>query len=258
MVMMNKTLIVMATLASTFNFALVVQGEDLGDLRQLMTTKQCEGCNLTNSGLVRADLTGANLRNANLSRANLSRADLTGADLSGANLAGTSLNGTNLAGANLTGANLAGADLRDAYLMNANLLNVDLNTVYLQGAIGVPNYAGTPEQFQRWALEEANKGNYQAAANYYNQALNLDPEYAPAYLGRGVLRYQMRDLNGAMQDAQIASNLFERQEHTQGYESAQNFIKGLEVAMNPEAQGGGNSFGQILSGIGSLLLRFLF
>lgn len=255
---MNKTLITIVTIASSFNFALAVQGEDLAHLRQLMTTKQCEGCDLTNSGLVMADLAGANLRNANLVRANLSRADLTGADLRGANLAGTSLNGANLAGANLTGANLAGADLRDAYLMNANLMGVDLNTVYLQGAIGVPNYAGTPEQFQRWAVEEANQGHYQAAANYYNQAINLDPEYAPAYLGRGVLRYQMRDLNGAMQDAQIASHLFEQQEHTQGYETTQNFIKGLEIAMNPEAQGGGNNFGQILSGIGSLLLRFLF
>lgn len=254
---MKKTLIILTTIA-LIPLSSPVRAENLAHLRQLMSTKQCENCDLSNSGLVMADLVGANLRGANLVRANLSRSDLTGADLTGANLMGASLNGANLAGANLTGANLAGADLRDAYLMNTNLLGVDLNMVYLQGAIGVPNYAGTPEQFQRWAVEEANRGHYQAAATYYNQALEVDPEYAPAYLGRGLLRYQMRDLNGAMQDAQISSQLFETQENTQGYEASQNFIKGLELALNPEGQGGGNNFGQVLSGIGSLLLRFLF
>jgi uncharacterized protein YjbI with pentapeptide repeats len=255
---MKKTLIALTLAFSSLSFVIPAQAEDLMDLRQLMSTKQCENCDLSNSGLVMANLRGANLRGANLSRVNLSRADLTGADLTGADLTGASLNGANLAGANLAGANLMGADLRDAYLMNTNLIGVDLNTVYLQGAMGIPNYAGTPEQFQRWAVEEANKGRYQVAVNYYNQALNLDPEYAPAYLGRGLLRYRIRDVKGAMQDAQIASQLFQDQENAQGYEASQNFIKGLEVVLNPESQGESGGFGQFLTGLGSLLLRFLF
>jgi len=256
-IIMKKTIIIFTVIASVFNLTSPVKAENLTHLRQLINTKQCENCELSNSGLVMANLVGANLRGANLVRANLSRADLTGADLTGANLTGASLNGANLTGANLTGANLTGADLRDAYLVNSNLMGVDLNLVYLQGAIGVPNYAGTPEQFQRWALTEVNQGHYQAAANYYNQAISVDGEYAPAYLGRGILRYRMGDLNGAMQDAQMASQLFETQENTQGYEASQNLIKGLEVAMNPESEGDGG-FGQFLTGVGSLLLRFLF
>ena len=53
------------------------------DVKRLLATKECSGCNL---------------RGANLAKANLYFADLTGA---------------NLAGANLTGANLIGAHLND-------------------------------------------------------------------------------------------------------------------------------------------------
>ena len=248
----------MIAIASTIiSFPLTAQGEEIKDLRQLMSSNECVGCDLTYSGLVRADLTGADLRNADLTRANLSRANLSRANLSGANLSGVSLNGANLNGANLSGADLTGADLRNAYLMNTNLRGVDLNTVYIQGALGVPSYAGTSEQFQRWAILEFNRGHYQAASNYYNQALNIDPYYAPAYLGRAALRYQIQDFDGAMKDAQTASQLFERQENTQGYQASQDFIEGLEFALNPESEGGGG-FGGVLNSIGSLLLQFLF
>ena len=84
---------------------------DAAEVQQLLTTRSCIDCNLTN-----ANLFEANLRNANLTNANLA--------------------GSNLGFANLTGADLTGADLTDADLTYANLRNVILcNTTWTDGTI---------------------------------------------------------------------------------------------------------------------------
>ena len=67
---------------------------DGGHIGQLLTTKNCENC----------DLVGANLRRQNLPNANLRGADLRGAILRGADLRGAVLYSANLRGADLTGA----------------------------------------------------------------------------------------------------------------------------------------------------------
>ncbi|NJO73905.1 MAG: pentapeptide repeat-containing protein [Leptolyngbyaceae cyanobacterium RM1_406_9] len=66
------------------------------DVERLLTTKECQGRNLTR------------------------------ADLSGANLQGASLQGVDLVGANLTQANLEQTDLTEAYITEANLSQVNL------------------------------------------------------------------------------------------------------------------------------------
>jgi uncharacterized protein YjbI with pentapeptide repeats len=82
-------------------------------VRQLLQTGECRGCNLS----------GANLRNANLRDAQLQGANLTGANLSGANLTKADLKDTILRGANLAGANLDDADFTEANLQGANMVN---------------------------------------------------------------------------------------------------------------------------------------
>ncbi|NEO64928.1 MAG: protein kinase, partial [Moorea sp. SIO4G2] len=84
--------------------------------RQLLTSGECQGCNLPNinlqdKNLNKAKLQGANLSGADLEGTNLWKANLKGANLSGANLEGANLNGALLHGANLGGANLKGANL---------------------------------------------------------------------------------------------------------------------------------------------------
>jgi tetratricopeptide (TPR) repeat protein len=191
-----------------------------------------------------------------LSRANLSRANLAGANLAGANLSGTSLYGANLAGANLTGANLTGTDLRDAYLVNANVSNTSLSSTYVQGAIGIPANSGKPEDFYRWALTEAQGGNYQAALEHYNQAVIIKPDFAPAYLGRALVLYRFGNSAAATQDAKMASQLFSTQKNDTGYQASQNFLKGMELARQPR-KGGGGGFFNFLGSLGTLLLQFL-
>ena len=90
-------------------------------LKQLLTTNQCPGCDLSNAGLSGANLFKANLAGANLTGAYLSDANLAGANLTKANLTGAFLNDAYLAHADLTGANLTGAKLFSAILVAANL-----------------------------------------------------------------------------------------------------------------------------------------
>ncbi len=254
---MKPTILATATVLSAISLSVPVQAENLQHISQLLNTKQCPQCDLSGTGLVMANLVGAKLSGANLSQANLSRANLSGADLSGANLSGASLNGTNLSGANLSGANLAGTDLRDAYLVNANLTGVSLDTAYVQGAIGIPYYAGTPEQFHRWGLAEVKQGNYNAAIEHYNRALSINPNFAPAYLGRGIAFYRLGKEAEATQDAQTAANLFETQENTIGYQASQEFIQAMELDRNNSNDQGSSRFDNVIRGVGSLLLQFL-
>ena len=252
-----KTIISLVTVLTTISLSSAAQAENIAHISQLLSTKDCSLCDLSNAGLVMSNLSGSQLRGADLSGANLSRANLRGADLSGANLSGASLNGADLSGANLSGANLNGTDLRSAYLVNANLTDVSLDTAYMQGAIGVPNYAGTPAQFHNWGALEAQKGNYQAAIGHYNSALNIKPDFAPAYLARGLARYRLGDAAGATQDAEIAAHLFENENDPSGYQASQAFLQRLELATNPpKGQGGG--IDRFIGGFSSLLLKLFF
>ncbi len=255
---MKLTIFTITTLLVTLGFSLSGQAENLDQLRQLLATKQCPACDLSGTGLVLLNLSGAQLSGANLSQANLSQANLSGADLSGTNLSGASLNGANLSGANLSGANLTGADLRESYLTNANLTGTNLATAYLQGAMGIPDSAGTTEQFYGWGLTETQKGNYEAAIESYNKALSLNREFAPAYLARGIAQYRLGNEQGATQDAEIAAQLFETQENDQGYEASKNFLKTMESIREAKKQQEGNpELDNMVRGVGSLLLQLL-
>lgn len=113
-------------------FVTPVKAENPAQVRQLLETNVCRGCDLrgaqlSGARLLGADLSGTNLSGANLTNANLVQANLSSADLSNtnlsfanlrnANLSRTNLNNTNLNGANLGGVNLSGTDLNKANLI---------------------------------------------------------------------------------------------------------------------------------------------
>jgi uncharacterized protein YjbI with pentapeptide repeats len=233
------------------------QAENFADVSKLLSTRECPKCDLSNAGLVHANLAGVNLREANLLRANLSRAVLTGADLRGADLRGASLFGVDLTQADLTGAKLAGADLREANLAGANLTGTDIATANLKDALGVGNYAGKLENLYQWAIEEGQSKNYPAAIAYFNEALQIQPDFAPAYLGRAAARAEMGDYTGGMQDAQQASALYSTQGNAQGYQAAEVMTQQIK-AYKERAEKGPKSGGNFVNMLGGLLLRVLF
>ena len=99
------------------------------NITQLLTTNECEGC----------DLTGADLSNANLRSAKLKDAILRNANLSWANLYRADLYFANLRYADLQNANLQDADLKHAEMQYANLTDADLT--------GADMHAGKSDHF---------------------------------------------------------------------------------------------------------------
>jgi uncharacterized protein YjbI with pentapeptide repeats len=253
---MKSQIIAATAFLTTISVATTAQAANYEHVRQLLATKQCQNCDLSGAGLVMADLSGADLSGANLAGANLSRANLIGADLRGANLSSAGLFGVNLSGAKLGGANLLGADLRNTYLANAEMSGVTLSGANLQGAVGIPLQIAKPEEFYAWGVAEAEKGNQKQAIDYLNQAIAAKPDYAGAYLARGVARYQIFDRQGAFQDAQIAEKLFQTQSNGDGMLTAQAFIKELQSPQTAKVSTGKPSFMDFVSGLGSLLLQF--
>lgn len=257
---MKLQLLAVITLLTTI--AVPVKAESLTDLNQLLGSKKCAQCDLSDAGLVQADLTGADLTQANLAGANLSQANLKGANLRGANLVGASLHGANLAGANLTGTNLAGVDLRNAYVMNANLEGVNLDSAHVDGIKGLATSAASAEQFHRWGVREAENGNYRGAIAHYKKAIKLDPELAPAYLGLAIIQFNFDYRPAAERNTQLAMDLFEQQEHELGLQTASSFqarmtaIKEAEENMTAQ-EGGHGQIGKMMGSVGSLLLQFL-
>ena len=254
--MKTKLFTVIAVLI-TVTISLPTQAESLSDLNQLLNTKKCSQCDLINSGLVQANLTRADLVQADLTGANLSQANLTGADLREANLTGASLHGANLSGANLTG-----TDLRNAFVGNTDLSEVDLDSAYLEGIKGISETAATPEQFHRWGVQEVERGNYNAAIAHYRRAIKLDPEFAPAYLGLGIVQYNFDHRAEAKKNTQIAAKLFKKQDHQLGYQTATNFQQKMALIQKAEEnaeknQGGIGHVGKFMGSVGSLLLQLL-
>ena len=84
-------------------------------VKQLLETKQCPECNLSNVNLKGMDLQGFNLQGANLE----------GANLSGAKLANANLKNANLNKANLTGSDLGCSGISFNLDTNGQAANMD-------------------------------------------------------------------------------------------------------------------------------------
>lgn len=257
---MNKLILFTSIVLMGVMTSFPSRGENIAHLNQLLQTKQCENCDLADAGLVMVDLKGANLRGANLVGANLSQADLTGADLRGANLTNASFHGANLSGANLAGARAYNTDFRNSYVQGVIIDGLDLSTAHIQGAVGIPAHAASAEQFYLWALSEDKNGNYKAAANYYSQAINLNPDLAPAYLGRAVIKSRYGQAKGAIADAEKAQGLFETQNNPEGYLLSTRFVQLVKARVEADEKDGNQGspqFVQIVNAIAPMVLKLL-
>lgn len=259
-----KNSLIFALTALTLWIGSPVKAENLEHTQQLLSTNQCSECDLSQIGLVYADLSGADLSRANLTQANLSRANLSNTNLSGANLAGAVLFNANLTGADLSGADLSGADLRGAILTGATVQGAKLNGANFLGAVGLPPEIATAENLYKLGLTEAERGNYQGAIGYYTQVTALAPNFAGAYLARGVSRFHLGEQTLALEDAQRAEQLYLAQGNEAGHQAAVQFNQGIlaiqEAREEQEEQMEGNGIGigilNVLGTAASLFLRF--
>ena len=114
------------------------------NLKKLIATKSCLGCDL--SGL-------------NFNRMDLSKTNLEGADLSMSTFFLTNLSYANLKNTTMNGAVFGGADLGDADLTGADLRGVSLDSAYL-GGTKMTGELITTKPFAKIGVDEVEKDVY--------------------------------------------------------------------------------------------------
>jgi uncharacterized protein YjbI with pentapeptide repeats len=134
---MNLKISCLLTVLAIPYFEGMAQAANPNHVSQLLSDKQCNGCDLSQADLSSQDLSGvqlvgANLNGANLVGTNLSGANLTEASIVGANLATANLNKTNLTKTTFVYSNLAQTQMQGAKLLQtdfqgANLAGMDLS-----------------------------------------------------------------------------------------------------------------------------------
>jgi uncharacterized protein YjbI with pentapeptide repeats len=116
-------------------FLVIAQAAIANSVDQLLETRACPECELSNANLVEAKLNGANLSLAQMRAANLRKANLIGANLIGAYLKDASFQDANLRWANFTNADLENVDFRGADLRGAKFNAALLKDINAQKSI---------------------------------------------------------------------------------------------------------------------------
>jgi tetratricopeptide (TPR) repeat protein len=197
-----------ALVAGCFGINSTAIAADQQDLIQLLESRQCQACQLSDVDLTHADLRDADLQRARLQRANLSQARLDGADLNGSDLSFTSLQGASLRGANLRNSRLMGTDLRRADLTGALLDQNALDQSHWNGAKGVSQGALSHAGLHNAGVEAALAGRWRDAEQLFNAAIKADPDEPLSWVARGLSRGEQGKDDLASRDLAHASELF--------------------------------------------------
>ena len=88
-----------------------------------------------------------------------------------------------------------------------------------------PNFA---EAYVFRGIVKNDLGDKQGAIADFNQAIKLNPDHAEAYYNRGFVKYGLGDQQGALSDFQTAAKLFQQQGKTKDYQDARDVIQELQ------------------------------
>ena len=236
-----------ALFAGLFGVIGPVFAGDEEHLIQLLTSRDCPACQLSDVDLTHADLRDANLKDAQLRRANLSQAQLDGADLSGSDLSFTSLRGASLRGADLRNSRLFGTDLRNSDLTGALLDQQALDQSHWHGTRGVAQGARSHAGLHNAGVEAAQAGRWPMAEQLFNAAIEADPDEPLSWVARGLSRGEQGKDDLASRDFAYAGELFAEQGDTTKAEQLKKASQRVYDIKNQTDEPSG-------SGIGSLLL----
>jgi len=200
-----------ALVAGCLGIGSTATAADQQDLIQLLESRQCRACQLSDVDLAHADLRDADLQQARLQRANLSQARLDGADLNGSDLSFTSFQGASLRGADLRNSRLMGTDLRRADLTGALLDQNALDQTHWNGARGVTQGARSHAGLHNAGVDAAQEGRWPAAEQLFGAAIQVNPDEPLSWVARGLSRGEQGKDDLASRDFAYAGELFAEQ-----------------------------------------------
>ena len=203
--------LIFALVAGCFGISSTAIAADQHDLVQLLESRQCRACQLSDVDLTHADLRDADLQRASLQRANLSQARLDGADLNGSDLSFTSLQGASLRGADLRNSRLMGTDLRRADLTGALLDQNALDQSHWNGAKGVKKGARSHAGLHNAGVKTAQAGRSPVAEQLFSAAIQANPDEPLSWVARGLSRGEQGKNDLASRDFAFAGKLFAQQ-----------------------------------------------
>ena len=203
--------LIFALVAGCLGIGSTATAADQQDLIQLLESRQCRACQLSDVDLTHADLRDADLQRARLQRANLSQARLDGADLNDSDLSFTSFQGASLRGADLRNSLLMGTDLRRADLTGALLDQNALDQSHWDGAKGVKKGARSYAGLHNAGVDAAQEGRWPVAEQLFGAAIQANPDEPLSWVARGLSRGEQGKDNLASSDFAYAGELFAEQ-----------------------------------------------
>ena len=180
-------------------------------LIQLLNTKICRQCKLTDLDLMHSDLRDADLNGASLRRANLSQANLDGANLRNTDLSFTTLQGASLRGSDLRGSRLYGTDLRNADLSGAQFDPEALEESHWQGAQGISSGIRSHAALHNAGVKAAQDNLWRDAERLFSEAIQRNPTEPLSWVARGLCRGELDLIKKAAKDLAYAGALFEQE-----------------------------------------------
>jgi tetratricopeptide (TPR) repeat protein len=73
------------------------------------------------------------------------------------------------------------------------------------------------QELYQQGIDRGRRGLYKEAIANYNQAINLNPDFAEAYISRAIVRYLKESEQGGVEDLQKALNIYKDRGDTQRY-----------------------------------------
>jgi tetratricopeptide (TPR) repeat protein len=73
------------------------------------------------------------------------------------------------------------------------------------------------QELYQQGIDRGRRGLYKEAIADYNQAINLNPDFAEAYISRAIVRYLKESEQGGVEDLQKALNIYKDRGDTQRY-----------------------------------------
>ena len=237
-----------ALVAGCLGIGSTATAADQQDLIQLLESRQCRACQLSDVDLAHADLRDADLQQAGLQRANLSQARLDGADLNGSDLSFTSFQGASLRGADLRNSRLMGTDLRHADLTGAFLDQNALDQSHSNGAKGIKKGARSHAGLHNAGVEAALAGRWPAAEQLFNSAIEANPDEPLSWVARGLSRGEQGKDDLASRDLAYAGELFAEQGETIKADQLKEASRRVYDSPKNAATPSGNGVGSALVG----------